>query len=121
VFENSVLSRIFGPKRGEVKGGWSKLHNEELLFAKYNYNGEIKEDEIDRACSTNEDKRTAYRILVGKPKGKRPIVRPRRRWMNNIKMVLIEIRGGGMDWINLAQDGEQWGALVNTVMKLRVP
>jgi hypothetical protein len=59
-------------------------------------------------------------ILVGKPEGKRPPGRPRRRW-ENIKMDLREIGWGGMDWINLVQDRDQWRALVNTVMNLRVP
>jgi hypothetical protein len=58
---------------------------------------------------------------VGKPEGKRPPGRPRRRWMNNIKMDLREIRWDGMDWNELAQDMDQWRALVNTVMNLRVP
>jgi hypothetical protein len=68
-----------------------------------------------------EANRTAYRILVGKPEGKRPLGRPRRRWVGNIKMDLREIGCDGMDWINLAEDRDQWGALVNTVMNLRVP
>jgi hypothetical protein len=67
------------------------------------------------------EKRDAYRILVGKSEGKRPLGRPRRRWEDNIKMVLREIGWGGMDWIDLAQDRDQWRALVNTVMNLRVP
>jgi hypothetical protein len=67
------------------------------------------------------EKRNAYRILVGKPGGKRPLGRPRRRWENNIRMDLREIGWGGMDWIDLAQDRDQWRALVNTVMNLRVP
>jgi hypothetical protein len=66
------------------------------------------------------EKRKAYRILVGKPEGKRPIGRPRRRWVSNIKMVLREIERGGMDWIDLAQDRDQWRALVNVVMNVRV-
>jgi hypothetical protein len=66
-------------------------------------------------------KRGAYRILVGNPKAKRPLGRPRRRWENNIKMDLREIRWGGMDWIDLTQDKDQWRTLVNTVMNLRVP
>jgi hypothetical protein len=65
-------------------------------------------------------KRNTYRILVGKPKGNRPLERPRRRWVDSIKMDLREIGWDGMDWINLAQDRDQWRALVNTVMKFRV-
>jgi hypothetical protein len=67
------------------------------------------------------EKRNAYRVLVGKPEGKRPLGRPRRRWVDNIKMNLREIGGNGMDWIDVAQDRDRWRALVNTVMKLRVP
>jgi hypothetical protein len=65
--------------------------------------------------------RNAYRILVGKPEVNRPLGRPRRRWVDNIKMDLTEIRLGGVDWIELAKDRDQWRALVNTVMNLRVP
>jgi hypothetical protein len=67
------------------------------------------------------EKRNACRILVGKQEGKRPLGRPRRRWVNNIKMDLREIGWGCMDWIDLAQDRDRWKALVNTVMNLRVP
>jgi hypothetical protein len=67
------------------------------------------------------EKRIAYRLLVGKPEGKRPLGRPRRRWMDNIKMDLLEIGWGGVDWIGLAQDRDRWRALVNAVMNLRVP
>jgi hypothetical protein len=66
-------------------------------------------------------KKSAYRILVGKSKGKKPLGRPRRRWLDNIKMDLRETVWGGMDWIDLALDRDQWRALVNTVMNLRVP
>jgi hypothetical protein len=65
--------------------------------------------------------RNAYRILVGKPEGKRPLGRPRRRWVDNIKIDLREIGWNGGDWIELAQDRDQWRALVNTVINLRVP
>jgi hypothetical protein len=82
---------------------------------------EVKEDEMGRACSTNKARRNAYRILVGKPEGKRPLGRPRRRWMDIIKMDLREIEWGGMDWIDLAQNRDRWRVLVNTVMNLRVP
>jgi hypothetical protein len=75
---------------------------------------------MGRACSTNEEKRNAYRILVGKPNGKRPVGRPRHRRRDNIKINPREIGWGGMDWIYLAQDRDQWRALVNTVMNLRV-
>jgi hypothetical protein len=71
---------------------------------------------MGRACSTNGAKRNVYRILVGKPRGKRPLGRPRHRWDD-----LREIGWDGMDWIDLAQNREQWRALVNTVMNLRVP
>jgi hypothetical protein len=67
------------------------------------------------------DKRNAYTILKGKPEGNIPLGRPRCRWVDNIKMDLKEIELGGMDWIDLAQDRDQWMALVNTVMKFRVP
>jgi hypothetical protein len=76
---------------------------------------------MDRACSTDCEKRNAYRILVGKPEGKRPLGRRRRRWVDNIKMYLREIGWDGGDWIDLAQDRDQWRALVNAVMNLRVP
>jgi hypothetical protein len=67
------------------------------------------------------EKRNAYRILVGNPEGKRPLGRPRRRWMNNIKMDLREIGWDVMDLIDLAQDRDKWRALVNAAMNLRVP
>jgi hypothetical protein len=67
------------------------------------------------------EKRNAYRIFVGQLEGKRPLGRPRRRWVDNIKMDLREIGWDGMDWIDLDQDRDQWRTLVNTVMNLRVP
>jgi hypothetical protein len=66
-------------------------------------------------------KRTAYKILVGNPEGKRPSGRPRRRWVNDIKIDLRDMGWGGVDWIDLAQNRDQWRALVNAVMNLRVP
>jgi hypothetical protein len=69
----------------------------------------------------NREKRNAYRILVEKPEGNRPLGRPRRRWEDNVKMDLREIGWGGMDWTDLAQDRDQWMVLVNTVRNLRVP
>jgi hypothetical protein len=67
------------------------------------------------------DRRGVYKVLVGKPEGKRPLGRPRGRWEDNIKMVLQEEQCGGMDWIELAQDRVKWQALVNTVMNLQFP
>jgi hypothetical protein len=67
------------------------------------------------------ERRGAYRVLVGKPEGKRPLVRPRRRWDDNIKMDLHEVGCGTMDWIKLAQGRDRWRALVNAVMNLRIP
>jgi hypothetical protein len=76
---------------------------------------------MGRACSTNGEEEDAYRILVGNAEGKRLLGRPRRRWVDNIKMDLRETGWDGMDWIDLAQDRDQWRALVNKVMNLRVP
>jgi hypothetical protein len=73
------------------------------------------------ACSTNGEKRNACRVLVGKLEGKRPLIKPRRGWEDNIKMDRRERGWGEMDWINLAQGRNQRSAVVNTVMNLRVP
>jgi hypothetical protein len=67
------------------------------------------------------EKRDAYRILVGKPEGKRPLGRPRCRWVDNVQIDLRKMGWGDMDWLSLAQDRDQWRALVKTVMNLRVP
>jgi hypothetical protein len=73
------------------------------------------------AYKTNCEKRNTCRILVGKPEGKRPLGRPRRRWVDNNKMDLREIGWDGVDWIDVPQERDQWRALVNTVMNNRVP
>jgi hypothetical protein len=67
------------------------------------------------------DKRNVYRLLVRKPEGKRPLGRPKCRWIDNIKMDLVEIGWGGVDWAGLAEDRDKWRAFVNAVMNLRVP
>jgi hypothetical protein len=76
---------------------------------------------MGRTCGTYGGRRGAYRALVGKPEGRSPLGRPRRRWEDNIKMDLREVGWGDMDWINLAQDRDRWRDLVNAVMNLRVP
>jgi len=73
------------------------------------------------ACSAYGDRRGLYRVLVGKPEGKRPLARPRRRWEDNIKMDLQEVGCVGMDWIELARDRGRWWEIVNAEMNLRVP
>jgi hypothetical protein len=73
------------------------------------------------SCRTNGEKRNAYRLLVGKPEGKRPLDGPRRRWVANIRMDLGEVGWGDVDWIGPAQDRNRWRALVNSVLNLRVP
>jgi hypothetical protein len=123
VFENRVLRRIFGPKRDEVTGEWRKLHNEELHNLYSSPNRMIKSRRMRRAAHVAHmgEKRNAYRILVGKLEGRRPLGRPRRRWVDNIKIDLRETGWDGVDWVDLAQDRDQWRALVNTVMNLGVP
>jgi hypothetical protein len=125
VFENRVLRRIFGPKRDHVTGDWRKLHNEELhnLYSSPNVIRMIKSRRMRWAghVAGLGVKRNTYRILMGKPEGKRPLGRPRRGWMDNIKIDMREIGWGGIDRIDLAQDRDQWRALVNTVMNLLLP
>jgi hypothetical protein len=90
VFENRVLRRIFGPKRDEVIGKWIKLHNEELrdLYSSPSIMRIIKLRRMRWAghAARMGEKRNAYRLLVGKPEGRRPLGRPRRRWVDNIRM-----------------------------------
>ena len=125
LFENRMLRRIFGPKGDEVTGDGRKLHNEELndLHSSPNIVRVIKSRRIRwaRHVARLGDRRGVYRILVGKPEGKRPLRRPRRRREDNTKMDLQEVGGGCEDWMELAQDRDRWRALVSTVMKLRVP
>jgi hypothetical protein len=124
VFENRVLRRIFGPKR-EEDGSWRKLHNDELhsLYSSPNIVKVIKSRRMRWAVHVARmgEGRGVYRVLVGRPEGKRPLGRPRRRWEDNIKMDLGEIGIDGTNWIRLAQDRVQWRAFVNKVMNLRVP
>jgi hypothetical protein len=95
MFENRVLRRISGPKRDEVTGEWRKLHNEELhiLYSSANIIRQIKSRRVrwaEHVARTGE-KRKVYRVLVGKPEGKRPLGRPRRRWEDGIRLYLRKI------------------------------
>jgi len=125
VFENRVLRRIFGTKRDAVTGEWRKLHNEKLndLYCSSNIVRVMTSRRMRWAghVARMEEKRGVYRVLVGKPEGKRLLGRSRGSWEDNINMDLREVRCGGMDWIDLAQDRDRWRALVNAVMNLRVP
>jgi hypothetical protein len=124
-FENRVLRRIFGSKRDGVTGGWRKLYNEGLhnLYSSRSIIRIIKSRRMRWAghVARMGEKRNVYRLLVGKPEGKRQLGRQKRRWIDNIKMDLLEIGLSVVDWIGLAQDGYRWRALVNSVMNLRVP
>jgi hypothetical protein len=73
------------------------------------------------ACSTNGEKRNAYRLLVGKPEGRRPQGKPGCSWLDNIRMDLVGVGWGAVDWVGLAQDKDRWRALVNSVLNVRVP
>ena len=125
VFENKVLRRVFGPKRDEVTVEWRKLHNEELndLYSLPNIVRVIKSRRMRWAghvARMGED-RGVHRVLVGKPEGKRPLGRPRRRWEDNIKMDLQEVGGGRGDWMELVQDRDWWRVLVGTTRNFRIP
>jgi hypothetical protein len=119
-----VLRRIFGPKRDETTGEWRRLHKEELndLYLSPNIIRVIIWRIMRWAGHVARlgEKRGAYRILVGRPEGRRSLGRPRRKWEDNIKIDPQEV-GWGMDWMDLAQDRDRWRALVNAVMNLRVP
>jgi len=120
-----VLRRIFGPRRYEVTGEWRRLDKEKL-------NDFYSSPNIVRVIISRRmrwvghvarmgEKRRAYRVLVGKPEGKRPMGRPRCRWVDNIRMDLQDVGCGYMDWIGLARGRDRWRTLVSAVMNLGVP
>ena len=120
-----VLRRIFGPRRDEVTDEWRRLHNEELndLYCSPKLVRVIKSRRMRWAghVACMGEGRGVYRVLVGKPEGKRPLGRPRCRWVDNIRTDLQEVGCRYMDWIGLAQDRDRWRTLVSAVMNLRVP
>jgi hypothetical protein len=126
VFENRVL-RLFGPKRDEVTGEWRKLHNKELhdLYSSPSIIRIIKSRRMrwtgHVARMGKKKKKNAYRFLVGNPEEKRPLGRPSRRWVDNIRMDLGEVEWGDVDWIGLAKDRNRRRALVNSVLNFQIP
>jgi len=125
VFEKKVLRIIFGPRSDEVTGEWRRLHIEKLndLYSSPNIVRVIKSRRMRLAghVARMGEERVVYRVLVGKPEGKRPLGRRGRRCVDNIRMDFQEVGCGYMDWIGLAQDRESWRTLVGAVMNLRVP
>jgi hypothetical protein len=117
--------RIFGPKRDKVTGEWRKLHNEELndQYSLPNIVRVVKSRRMRWAghVARMGEESVVHRVLVGKPEGKRPLGRTRRRWEDNIKMDLQAVGGGCGDWMDLTQDRDRWRALVSTVEDYRVP
>jgi hypothetical protein len=122
MFENRVLRRMYGPKRDEVTGSGenytlrslmiSTPHPQWFVSRRTRWTGHV---------ARQGERRSVYRVLVGKPEGKRPLGRPRLIWEDNIKMDLQEVGCGVIDWIKLAQDRDRWRALVNAVMNFWAP
>jgi hypothetical protein len=125
VLEDRVLRRIFGPKRDEVTGKWRKLQTKELhdLRSLPSIIRIIKSRRMRWVGNVARmgEKRNTYRLVVERPEGKRPLRKPTHRWVDNIRMDLVEVEWGYVGWIDLAQDCDRWRALVNSVLNLWVP
>jgi hypothetical protein len=124
VFENRVPRRIFGPKMDEVTGELRKLHSGELhnLYSSPDIIRQIKARRMRWAghVASMGEGRNVYRVLMGKPEGKRPLERLRRKWEDGIRIDLRETGWGGLEWIQLAQHRDRWRAVANAVMNRRV-
>ena len=125
VFENKGLRKIYGPKRDEMTGEWRRLHNEELhgLYDSPDVVRIMKSRRLRWAgyVARMGEKRRLYSIVVGKPEGKRPLGRPRRRWEDNIRRDLREVGIRDENWLDVAQERILWRTFVTAAMNLRVP
>ena len=125
VFKNTVLRKVFGPKRDELTGEWRKLHNEKLndLYSLPNIVRVVKSRRMRSAglAARMGVDRGVHRVLVGKTEGKRTLGRRRRRWEDNIKMDLHKVGVGRGDCMELAQDRDRGQALVGTLRDFLVP
>jgi hypothetical protein len=121
ILNSVVLRKNFQLTRDQVMGEWRKLHSEELhdLYSSPSLIRIIKSRRMRSAARMGE-KRNVYKLLVGKPDGKRPLGRSRRRWVDNIRMDLGEVGWDDVDWIGPAKDRNRWRAVVNSVLDLRV-
>ena len=117
--------KIFGAKKDDITGEWRKLHNAELhaLYSSPNIIRSLKSRRLrwPGHVARMEQSRNSYRVLMGKPEGKRPFGKIRRRWEDNIKMDLREVGCDPGEWIDLAEDRDHWRAYIRAVMNLRVP
>ena len=124
VFENRILWRIFGSQRNENRD-WRRLHNDELynLYRSPNIVRVIKSRRLRWTghVARIEEGRSAFKMLIGKPIGKRLLGRPKRRWEDNIRMNLKEIGISTRNWVDSAQDRDYWRALANAALNIRVP
>jgi hypothetical protein len=122
-FENTVLRRVFEPKRDDSTGEWRNLHNDELndLYSLPNIVWVVKSRRMRWAghVARMGEEKGVHRVLVGNPEGKKPLGRSRRRWEDKRDLQVVE--GGRGDWMELVQDRDRWRALVSTVKNLRVP
>jgi hypothetical protein len=122
VFENRILRRIFGSERDEVIKEWRKLHDEllHIYTPPQILLGRSNQGVWGGRYMWRAKERNMWKVVMGKPEGKRPLRRTRRRWEDEIGMDLMEIGWGSVDWMQLAQDRDRWRDLVNTAMNIRV-